>query len=240
MANLVQLRMLENLNGFILVDKPSGIAFSTVIKAVKRKFNLVKLGHGGSLDTMASGLMVLLVNDANKIADVIMGADRVYSGTMRLGIKTDTCDIFGRRLEQKSATFPEESLQPALKEFRGDIFQREPRFCSVRREGAVDYEVADTGEHSQFLTHVYRFSILPDDVQPGRLRFSINATKSLIVRSLVDGFGDMLGCGACLDSLRREKIGKFDVADALGFDELLQKEIGDFTQCVQPIAKALR
>ena len=76
MANLTQLRLLENLNAFLLVDKPSGIAFSTVIKVVKRKFNLVKVGHAGSLDTAASGLMVLLINDANKYVSNVMGADR--------------------------------------------------------------------------------------------------------------------------------------------------------------------
>ncbi|MBR2487544.1 MAG: hypothetical protein IKB52_00295, partial [Kiritimatiellae bacterium] len=76
MANLTQLGMLEKLDGFLLVDKPEGIQFSTVVKTVKRKFNLPKVGHGGSLDAMASGLMVLLLNDANKFADRVMGADR--------------------------------------------------------------------------------------------------------------------------------------------------------------------
>ncbi|MBO5647765.1 MAG: hypothetical protein J6S30_03260, partial [Kiritimatiellae bacterium] len=92
MANLTQLKILEELNGLLLVDKPAGIAFSTVIKTVKRKFNLVKVGHGGSLDTASSGLMILLLNDANRYVGEIMGADRFYKGTMRLGMATNTHD----------------------------------------------------------------------------------------------------------------------------------------------------
>ena len=80
MANLTQLKMLEDLNGFLLVDKPAGIAFSTVVKTVKRKFNLVKVGHGGSLDAQASGLFILLIGDANKFVGDVMGADREYVG----------------------------------------------------------------------------------------------------------------------------------------------------------------
>lgn len=240
MANLIQLRIIENLNGFILVDKPQGIQFSSVIKAVKRKFNLVKVGHGGSLDSMASGLLVLLINDANKIAGDIMGADRAYTGSMRLGLKTNTHDIYGGVLATNYPVYTDEALKRALQEFRGDIFQREPRFCSVRRECSAEYEIADTGEHSQFLAHIYKLSVEENKDTPARLDFTLKATKSLIVRTLVDGFGDVLGCGACLNSLRRVGIGRFSVDDAIGFDELLQKDTGEFLQCVQPLAKALQ
>ena len=94
MANLTQLRMLEDLDGLLLVDKPAGIAFSSVVKTVKRKFNLVKVGHGGSLDAMASGLFVVLLGSANKFAGDIMGADRSYTGTMKFGETTDTGDRY--------------------------------------------------------------------------------------------------------------------------------------------------
>jgi tRNA pseudouridine55 synthase len=127
MANLTQLRLLENLNAFLLVDKPSGIAFSTVIKVVKRKFNLVKVGHAGSLDTAASGLMVLLINDANKYVSNVMGADREYEGRMRLGVKTDTHDINGRILSEAPLAGDEESKlrdDAFLKEFKGDVLRR--------------------------------------------------------------------------------------------------------------------
>ena len=219
MANLTQLKMLEDLDGFLLVDKPAGIAFSSVLKAVKRKFGLVKVGHGGSLDAMASGLFVVLVGDANKFASDVMGADRAYTGTMKFGETTDTGDRYGRPIP-----FPAHVMSPA--EAKGDLFQIEPRFCAVRRERSAQYEVADTGEHAQFLAHVYRFDVDGEN-------FSLVASKGVIVRALAQDLG------ATLMSLRRTKVGRFSVDDAIPFDRLLETELKDFPSCVTPIAKAL-
>ena len=231
--------MLEDLDGFLLVDKPAGIAYSTVVKTVKRKFNLVKVGHGGSLDTSASGLLVLLINDANKFVGDVMGADRVHSAVMRLGLRTDTHDMYGRKIGESDQAMPSrEQFDKVLGEFRGDIFQTEPRFCSVRREGAAQDEIADTGEHSQFMSHVYRFGV--SEFAPPKVVFEVFGTKTLLVRTLVNDIGDALGCGACLESLRRTKIGKFAVEEAISFERLLQTETGDFASCVMPLSVALR
>ena len=225
MANLVQMKILEGLDGFLLVDKPVGLAFSTVLKTVKRKFNLVKVGHGGSLDAMASGLFILLINDANKFVDRVMGADRSYTGTMKFGETTDTGDRYGR-----AVPLPAHVMSPG--EAKGDLFQTEPRFCAVRREGSAEYEIADTGEHSQFLAHVYRFE-LGENVEGRGAEFSLVASKGVIVRALAQDLG------ATLMSLRRTAIGKFDVADAVQFDRLLETDIKDFASCVMPLSKAL-
>ena len=225
MANLTQLKMLEELDGFLLVDKPAGIAFATVVKTVKRKFNLVKVGHGGSLDAMASGLMILLLNDANKFVDRVMGADRSYAGTMKFGETTDTGDRYGRPVPQ-----PPRVMTPA--EAKGDVFQTEPRFCAVRREGSAEYEVVDTGDHSQFLAHVYRFEV-GAEVEGKGSEFTLLASKGVIVRALAKDLG------ATLTSLRRTAVGRFDVADALSFERLLEMEAKDFASCVMPLSKAL-
>ena len=221
MANLTQLKMLENLNGFLLVDKPAGIAFASVVKAVKRKFNLVKVGHGGSLDAQASGLFVLLIGDANKFVGDVMGADREYTGTLKLGETTDTGDAWGRPV-------PVPSRLATLDDLRGDVFQVEPRFCAIRKEGSAGYEVVDTGEHKQFLAHVYRFNVQDDGA------FELKASKGVIVRALAQ---DM---GATLMSLRRTKVGKFDVGDAVPFDKLLETELKDFASVVLPLSAALK
>ena len=220
MANLTQLKMLEDLNGFLLVDKPEGIAFSTVVKTVKRKFNLVKVGHGGSLDAQASGLFILLIGDANKFVGDVMGADREYTGTLKRGETTDTGDAWGRPI-------PLPSRLATLDDLRGDVFQVEPKFCAIRKEGTAEYEVVDTGEHKQFLAHVYRFDMKDDGA------FELKASKGVIVRALAQ---DM---GATLTALRRTKIGKFDVAEAVPFDKLLTTEMKDFASCVMPLSKAL-
>jgi len=226
MANLTQLKMLEDLDGFLLVDKPAGITFPSVVKAVKRKFSLVKVGHGGSLDAMASGLLVLLIGDANKFVADVMGADRAYTGTLKFGETTDTGDRYGR-----PAPMPRRVMKPS--EVKGDLFQVEPRFCSVRREGSAEYEIADTGEHGQFLAHAYRFDVSERDESRGTSEFSLSASKGVIVRALAQDLG------ATLMSLRRTKVGKFSVDDAVAFDRLLETEPGDFPSLVTPISRAL-
>ncbi|MBR2714149.1 MAG: tRNA pseudouridine(55) synthase [Kiritimatiellae bacterium] len=220
MANLTQLKMLEGLDGVLLVDKPVGIAFSTVVKTVKRKFNLVKVGHGGSLDAQASGLFILLLGDANKFVGDVMGADREYTGTLKRGETTDTGDAWGRPV-------PLPPRLATLDDLKGDVFQVEPKFCAIRKEGTAEYEVVDTGEHKQFLAHVYRFDVKDDGA------FELKASKGVIVRALAQ---DM---GATLTSLRRTKIGRFGVADAVPFDKLLETEMRDFASCVIPLSKAL-
>ena len=220
MANLTQLKMLEGLDGFLLVDKPVGIAFSTVVKTVKRKFNLVKVGHGGSLDAQASGLFILLIGDANKFVGDVMGADREYTGTLKRGETTDTGDAWGRPI-------PLPARLATLDDLKGDVFQVEPKFCAIRKEGTAEYEVVDTGEHKQFLAHVYRFDVADDGA------FELKASKGVIVRALAQ---DM---GATLTSLRRTRIGKFDVKDTVSFDKLLTVEMKDFASCVMPLSKAL-
>lgn len=235
MANLTQLKMLEDLSGFLLVDKPAGIAFATVVKAVKRKFNLVKVGHGGSLDAPASGLFILLLGDANRFADRVMAADRAYEGKVRFGLKTDTGDVHGRPVADGTVAVPPDAarLAAALPGFRGDVFQVEPQFCTIRKEGTAAYEIADTGEHKPFLAHVYRFDVEADG------RFALRASKGVIPRALVRDLGDALGCGASLESLRRTAVGRFGVADAIPFDRLLETEMKDFAPCVMPLSKAL-
>ena len=266
MANLTQLKLLEDLSGFLLVDKPAGIAFATVVKAVKRKFNLVKVGHGGSLDAPASGLFVLLLGDANRYADRVMGADRAYEGKVRFGLKTDTGDVHGRPAGtgpddavgsgHSAGTGPDDAvgsrvprdrtpdaatLAAALPDFRGDVFQTEPPFCTIRKEGTAAYEIADTGEHKPFLAHVYRFDVEADAaaaVPSDTVRFTLRASKGVIPRALVRDLGDAVGCGASLASLRRTALGNFDVKDAIPFDRLLATAMKDFAPCVIPLAKA--
>lgn len=230
--------MLEDLNGLLLIDKPVGLSFTTVVKTVKRKFNLVKVGHGGSLDPSASGLLILLLNDANRFTGDVMGADRLYSGSMRLGLKTNTHDIYGEEI--KSSEVPADfSLKASqvMSEFKGDVFQTESCWCSVRREGSAGYEVADTGEHKPFLAHVYKFELGDNIEGSSSLQFTLSATKGLIVRTLINDFGDAVGCGAALESLRRLKVGRWSVDEAIAFDKLLELEMSDLSSLIKPFTK---
>ncbi len=240
MANLVQLKLLEDLSGFLLIDKPAGLAFSSIVKTVKRKFNLVKVGHGGALDALASGLLILLIGDANKYVGDVMGADRSCTGTILFGRATNTHDVFGETVSEKpvDGSLTDDKIAAVLPEFKGDIFQTESRYCSVRKEGSAAYEIADTGDHKPFMAHVYRFALTPGDA-PNERAFEVKGTKGLLVRTLANDFGDALGCGACLKTMRRTQVGKFSVADAVPFDKLLETDITDFASLVLPLSKAL-
>lgn len=226
MANLTQLKALENLDGFLLVDKPAGIAFSSVVKTIKRRFGLIKVGHGGSLDTMASGLFILLIGDANKFVDRVMNETKEFEGTIDFSKLTNTGDIYGETIPRSP------NPNPDLSQFRGDVFLTEPKFCSVKKEGEALYSVVDTGEHKQFMAHVYRLECEVPSAQC-QANFSLKCDKNVIVRALVQDMGGTLA------SLRRTKIGKFSVEEAIRFDKLLETEMKDFASCVMPLSKAL-
>ena len=139
---------------------------------------------------------------------------------------TDTGDIYGREI-------PQPERVASLAELKGDVFQVEPRYCAVRREGSANYEVVDTGEHKQFLSHVYKFDVSSSD-SSNEAHFSLLASKGVIVRALVSEMG------AVLSSLRRTRVGKFDVADAVPFSKILEMDSGEFSACVIPASRALR
>ena len=233
MANLTQLKILEGLDGFLLVDKPVNIPFASVIKTVKRMFGLVKVGHGGSLDAQASGLMVLLIGDANKFTDQVMGGDREYEGTLDFSYVTNTGDKFGSRSNNPSLLTPNSSL---LANFKGDVFQTEPKFAAIRKEGTAEYEVVDTGEHQQFLGHVYKIEVRSksEEVRSAEYDFYLKATKNVLPRALA------LDMGATLTSLRRVKQWKFELKDAVPFDKILNTSPADFASLVLPLGAALR
>ena len=131
MANLDTMAMLASVDGILLVDKPARISSHDVLKAVKTQFNLAKIGHGGTLEPNATGLLVLLVGDATTVANDVMGGDRRYTATIRLGRTTNTQDAEGETLaEEPFDAVTREALDAALPEFRGDIFQTPPPFVT--------------------------------------------------------------------------------------------------------------
>ena len=269
MANLTQLKILEGLDGFLLVDKPVNIPFASVVKTVKRMFGLVKVGHGGSLDAQSSGLMVLLIGDANKFTDQVMSGDREYEGTLDFSYVTNTGDAQGEKCGSRSVECgdkcgsrsvecgvkedkdfnnpslltPNSSLHTSvtpnsslLTKYKGDVFQTEPKFAAIRKEGTAEYEVVDTGEHKQFLGHVYKIELGTRSEKLGvaEVPFFLKATKSVLPRALA------LDMGATLTSLRRVKQWKFELKDAVPFDKILNTSPADFASLVLPISAALR
>jgi tRNA pseudouridine55 synthase len=241
MANLGNIAMLAELDGALLVDKPVGISAHDLMKAVKTHFNLVKIGHGGTLDAPAAGLFVLLLGDATRFSNDLMGADRAYRVKMKLGSETDTGDRAGNVLSEKAAKdIPRESFDAALREWRGDIYQAPPEFSAVKIPGKSGYEIVRTAEGDALrekLVHVYRYSDV--EFMPPEASFSVSVTKNVSMRALVRDIGRMLGCGAHVEDCRCLKCAKFSVENALPFMKLMEMHASDFASRVVPVRSGL-
>ena len=235
MARLESIAMLAELDGAVLVDKPANMASHDVVKAVKQHFNLVKAGHGGTLEPNATGLFILLVGDGTRLAEDLMGRDRAFTATIRLGCVTDTQDREGRTLSESPVAVTREALDAVLPEFRGDIFQTPPAFSTIKMTGHPGYDIVETpaDERTARLVHVYRLAVT--EFAPPLVTFDLFCTKGVCVRALAHDIGAVLGCGACLESLRRVKCGPFDVADAISFMDLLKLDaVGFRARVVRP------
>ena len=239
MANLAAIAALAELNGAVLVDKPVGVAPHDVVKTVKTVFNLVKVGHGGTIPPNASGLFTVLLGDATRLSNDVMGRDRSFDGTLRLGRSTDTFDREGRTVAEKPFDgVTREMFDAALPEFTGDVFQSEPIYSAVLIHGHVGYEIvktAEDGNQTPRLHHVYRFDVTAFD--PPLVSFSVRCTKGLSVRSLVNDIGEALGCGACVESLRCTKSGRFSIEDAIPFMDLVKLHPADLASKVLPMGR---
>ena len=241
MANLGNLAMLAELSGAVLVDKPAGISAHDVMKAVKTHFNLVKVGHGGTLDVPASGLFVLLLGDATRYSNDLMGGDRVYSATLTLGCDTDTGDRMGHVLgETPCADLTRERFDAALKELRGDIYQAPPAFSAIKIPGKPGYEIVRTADGEDLrerLVHVYRYDV--QAFAPPAVTLSLKVTKGVSLRALARDLGRLLGCGACIAESRRTQCGSHSVDDALPFMKLIDLHPVDFAERLIPLNQIL-
>ncbi len=239
MANLATIAALAELNGAVVVDKPAGIAPHDVVKTVKTVFNLVKVGHGGTIPPNASGVFPVLLGDATRLSADIMGRDRSFEGVLMLGRSTDTFDREGRvTRERPFADVTRERFEAALPEFTGDVFQTEPEYSAILKHGVAGYEIVKTSSDEGAkprLHHVYRFDVT--DFAPPLVSFSLRCTKGLSPRALVNDLGEALGCGASIESLRRTKAGPFSIEDAIPFMELVKLHPADFASKVLPMGR---
>lgn len=233
------LASLGPLDGLLLVDKPSGPTSHDVVAQIRRRFRIPKVGHGGTLDPMATGLLVILLGKGTKISDRVMGHDKTYEGTFRLGIETDSQDADGQVVAEKDASAITAAQVAAQMQARlGDQMQLPPMVSAIKIKGVPLYKLArkgETVERQPRFIHVYRFELL--DFAPPDVRFRVECTKGTYVRTLAHDVGQALGVGAHLAALRRTKIGQIDVARAHPLAELLEAPALDGK--VLPLAAAL-
>ena len=193
-----------------------------VVALVRRKLDIKKVGHCGTLDPIATGLLLLTIGRGTKVQDLLMSEDKEYAGTLTLGISTATQDREGEIVQERPVPALNESeIHAAFDKFRGDFYQMPPMVSAKKHGGVPLYKLAREGkvvEREPRLVHVYRHSVgpiaLPD------IDFSVLCSKGFYVRTYAHDIGDALGCGAHLKSLRRLKSGRFEVAQSISVDEI--------------------
>jgi len=210
-------------DGLILVDKPSDWTSHDVVAKIRGRFHVKKVGHGGTLDPMATGLLVILLGRGTKMSDRVMGSDKTYEGVMELGKETDTHDVDGQVVAEHDASgVTEELLRKEVAARVGDIMQMPPMVSAIKKDGVPLYKLARKGqtvEREARLRHIYEFTIL--EAQLPEARFRVQCTKGTYVRTLCHDLGHDLGCGAHLKALRRTRSGGFKVEDALPLQDIV-------------------
>ena len=209
-------------DGVLLVDKAEGMTSHDVVALVRRKLQIRRVGHCGTLDPIATGLLLITVGRGTKVQDLLMSEDKEYVGTFVLGVTTDTQDRQGKVIQQRPVPeLDENRIRAAFEKFRGDFYQMPPMVSAKKHGGVPLYKLARQGkvvEREPRLVHVYRYTI--DRVALPEIDFSVVCSKGFYVRTYVHDIGEELGCGAHLKSLRRTKSGRFEVAQTISVDQI--------------------
>jgi len=214
------------LDGILLVDKPPGITSFKVVEEIRQKFFRGKVGHLGTLDPLATGLLPICLGEATKIAQFMLIKDKEYEGTFLLGITTDTGDREGKVIkEQKDFKVKEEQIRTAFKKFTGTYLQTPPMYSAIKHEGKRLYQLAREGkEVERKKRKVTIYSLEMVSFSPPEIGFKVVCSKGTYIRSLVNDIGEDLGGGATLKDLRRTSVGDFSIEDAPSLKELLEKK----------------
>jgi tRNA pseudouridine55 synthase len=232
----------DSFDGALLIDKPAGPTSHDIVESIRRQFGLKKVGHCGTLDPQATGLLIIVLGKATRLSERLMGDDKVYSGAIKFGETTDSYDADGELVS--SLPVPPmtlDQLNESADGVVGDLMQTPPMVSAVKQGGVPLYKLARKGievERKPRLVHIYSFRFTKYEEPFGWFR--IACTKGTYVRSIAHELGQKLGCGAHLTQLRREASGKYDVADALQFEDVMKMSTADLENRVIPFLKLAR
>jgi tRNA pseudouridine55 synthase len=222
----------RRVDGVLLLDKPAGITSNAALQKVRWLFNAAKVGHTGTLDPMATGLLPLCFGEATKFAAELLDADKSYRATLRLGVTTDTADADGQVLTTRPAAVTEAQWRAAVADFRGEIEQVPPMHSALKRDGKPLYEYARAGievEREPRRVTIHRIETV--SFAGDEAIIEVDCSKGTYIRTLAADIGERLGCGAHLTSLRRTRIDSLDLSSAVALDRLA---------AMPPVARDLR
>lgn len=231
----------KEIDGVLLVDKPTDHTSHDVIARLRGKLKMKRIGHAGTLDPMATGVLVVLVGKATKVSQYMMSLDKEYAGTITLGRVTTTQDAEGETLE----TIPVPPLThaqvvAALKTFVGDQYQMPPMFSAIKIDGVPLYKKARQGEEVEREPRFIRVaSFEATAFASPNIDFVVRCSKGTYVRTLAHDLGQKLGCGAHLSKLRRTATGKFTIAQCLTMDEIESLSLPEIEKRLLPVMDAV-
>ena len=214
------------INGFLLVNKDPGITSSRVVQIVKKKFQLKKVGHLGTLDPMATGLLIIAINRATKFASLLLQSEKSYRAEVTLGIQTDTDDTEGEAISSKKVDITELEIKETLLTFLGASYQLTPDYSALKHNGKPMYKYARNGikvekaERKIFIKNIQNILI-----EIPKVSFDISCSKGTYIRSIARDLGAKLGCGAHLSGLIRTSQEKFMLSDACSLDDINLEDI---------------
>jgi len=216
------MRSVTETDGVLLVDKAQDMTSHDVVAITRRALNMKKIGHCGTLDPLATGLLIITIGRGTKIQDLLMSEDKEYVGTLRLGEVTDSQDADGEVTETRTVpNFSREEIAAAFAKFQGDFYQTPPMVSAIKKDGVPLYKLARQGkqvEREPRFVRVYANEI--QDIRLPEVDFRVVCSKGFYVRTYAHDIGADLGCGAHLRSLRRTKSGRFSVDGAVTVEEL--------------------
>ncbi|MEJ7598104.1 MAG: tRNA pseudouridine(55) synthase TruB [Kofleriaceae bacterium] len=213
-------------HGILIIDKPANRSSASTVDYVKRVLNAERVGHGGTLDPLATGVLLICVNAATKLAGYLLAEDKAYEADAILGVETDTLDRTGRVLATHPVAVTEQALREALGRRCGEQDQIPPMFSAIKQGGVRLYERARAGEDVERAARKIRIDRLELlAFEPPRFRVAITCSKGTYVRSILADLGTELGCGAHLAELRRTRSGRFGIEQAITLEQLDPAEL---------------
>lgn len=213
------------MDGIVIVDKSQGWTSQDVTARLRRVFGTRRIGHGGTLDPMATGVLPVFVGRATRAVEFFEHAEKTYETVLRLGITTDTEDMTGTVLTEENVSFTEEQLQETLAAFRGEILQVPPMYSALKVNGQKLCDLARKGktvERQPRPITIHELTLVERGENTLRLR--VRCSKGTYIRTLCKDIGEKLGCGGCMESLRRVAAGEYTVDEAVPLQTLLETE----------------
>ena len=224
--------------GILNINKPAGITSYDVVDVIKKIFDGSKVGHTGTLDPIATGVLPIVIGDATKLSDELMAEKKVYRVKMLLGVETNTYDITGRIVFASVIRNDEIYIRERIKRFIGKQEQVPPAYSAIRVDGKRAYEYAREGKELKLKAReieIYNIDNIAVDLRKREVTFDVYCTKGTYVRSLVNDIGKKLGCGATMIELTRLKNGNFDIKDSISLYDFLKMDYDDMKKQVVSI-----